>query len=141
MALRSVIRARRGAEKLCQGFPRGCRLVGRAVPMVCPMTDRLRTRIAAAGTVGALGVLAAVALAAGSGGTPDATGSAATSAPEVRTQVERRTVTTDDTAAAAPAPAPAPAPAAPPAASVASHDDDDDRGRGRGRGRGGDDDE
>ena len=93
----SVIARRAGAEKLCQGFARGCRGVGCAVPMLHPMNDRLRTRIAAGGTISALGVLAAVALAAGSGGTPEpASQTTGTTAPEVRTEVERRTVTADE---------------------------------------------
>ena len=114
-----------------------------------------RTKLAALLTVAALGVLAAVALASGSGGDPVAvqTQDDVATKPKVRTVIVRQTVhrrakaATSPSAAAspsghrssghaaAPAPAPAPAPAAaPPAAPapVAAVVDDH-------RGRGGDD--
>jgi hypothetical protein len=139
--------------------------------MVSGMNDRLRTRLAAGGTVAALGVLATVALAAGSSGPADQPASSATvPPPQVRTQIERRTVhvrrhrddrvqapTQTQTAAAAPAAAaaaPAPTPATTAAAAPAVADDHGrdheneveheneagDDHRGRGRDGGGGDD-
>jgi hypothetical protein len=133
------------------------------MPMVVGMNDRLRTRLAAGGTIAALGVLATVALAAGSGGRAEQPVSAGTiPPPQVRTQVERRTVHVrrhrDDPArtaaaapasavpaAAAPAAAPAPAPAAPVGdargrgrENEAEHESGDDHGS-HGRRHGGDD--
>jgi len=110
-----------------------------------------RTRIAAASTLAALGVLAAVAL--GAGGEQSPSQPAATPKPEVRTEVIRRTVRVR-AKHSKPAPAPARPPAVRPAASTAqpraaqpassapaasagSDDDHDHSGDGRGRGRGG----
>ena len=131
--------------------------------MVFGMNDRLRTRIAAGGTIAALGVLASVALASNSGSSSDQQVSKATiPPPQVKTVIERRTVhvrrkaedapATAATAAApapapAAAPAPAPAAAAPPAPVVRvsqssdedEHETGDDQNRGRDHG-GGDDD-
>ncbi|HEY7077930.1 MAG TPA: hypothetical protein VH418_21280, partial [Solirubrobacteraceae bacterium] len=105
-----------------------------------------RTFAAAAVTLAALGLLAAIALGAGGTETPPAQ-PAATPKPEVRTVVIRRTVRVHRkrneparAAAPAPAPAPAPPPAAPAPVTSASSSGDDGDHSGHGR-VGGDDDD
>src|SRR4051812_14779924 len=90
----SVIARSRATVRFCQGFATGCRSVGGALPMVFDMNDRLRTRLAAGGTIAALGVLATVALAASSSAPAEQAASKPTVPPpvQVRTVVERRTV-------------------------------------------------